>query len=622
MKLYYSTILLTLLIVFAKAQNPTVPILERKISLSISNETIPYILGEISQQAGFTFSYNPNIISTTSKTSIDIQNKSVRQVLNSLFNGTVKYKEKGKYLILQRNDLAKGEKSDKIVEGYLYDSQTGEKLTEATVYNKEQKVSAITNEYGYFKLEVPAEKAETELRVSKVGYTDTLISPVKLSDNYLNVEVSMNESKKVDEALIMPVETSTERKVNLPEWLIANNLLVNSRNISDTLFQKFQFSVLPFISTNRFLSGNTVNDYSLNMTIGFTQGVRIFETGGIANIVREDAGVCQLAGVANIVGGTSNGFQAAGTLNASKILNGIQAAGIINIVKNDGNFCQLAGTGNIVGGNFVGLQGAGTFNISGRFKGVQAAGTLNISGKLEGAQIAGVFNQASNIVGTQVAGVFNNANRVDGVQTAGVFNSADSIEGIQIAGIFNKATFIKGSQIAVFNFADSCDGLPIGMFSFVRKGYHKLEFSADEVFYTNIAFRSGVKQLHSIFSAGFQPQNFKNNLWTFGYGLGTTFGSSKKVNFDLDISSQQVVKGGYSSISSLNKLLFGVDWYFAPKGSLTFALSCNLFVTNTDSEYYSSTFSTLAPYTLTNKTLGNNINFKTWIGGKIGIRFF
>ncbi|MCB8965195.1 MAG: hypothetical protein H6536_09205 [Bacteroidales bacterium] len=42
-------------------------------------------------------------------------------------------------------------KEDVVVEGYLYDSQTGDKLTNATVYNKEQKVSTITDEYGYFK---------------------------------------------------------------------------------------------------------------------------------------------------------------------------------------------------------------------------------------------------------------------------------------------------------------------------------------------------------------------------------------------------------------------------------------------------------------------------------------
>lgn len=618
MKLYYSTILLTLLIVFAKAQDRTVPILEREISLSIFNETIPFILGSISQQAGFTFSYSPDIISTTSKTSIDVQNKSVRQVLNLLFNGSVKYKEKGKYLILQRNNTA-----EKVVEGYLYNSQTGQKLTEATVYSKEQKLSAITNEYGYFKLEVPAEKDETEFRVSKEGYIDTLIIPAKQNENYLNVEVSLNESKKEVEALVVPVEASSEKGINLPEWLIANNLLINSRNISDTLFQKFQFSVFPPLSTNKLLSGNTVNDYSVNMTIGFTQGIRIFEVGGIANVVREDAGICQLAGVANIVGGTSNGFQAAGTLNASKLLNGMQAAGVINIVKNDGNFCQLAGTGNIVGGTFVGFQAAGTFNISERFNGVQAAGTLNISGVSEGTQIAGVFNQASNIVGAQVAGVFNNAKRVDGVQVAGVFNSADSIEGVQVAGVFNKATFIKGTQVAVFNFADSCSGLPIGLFSFVRKGYHKLEFSADEIFFTNLAFRSGVKQLHSIFSAGINPHELNDPLWTFGYGMGTTFGRSKKLNFDFDYTAQQVVKGNYfASVSSLNKLSFGVDWKIAPKTSLTFALSYNLYVTNTESEYYNSIFSTFMPYTFTNKTVGNNMNLKTWIGGKIGIRFF
>jgi len=602
----------------------TIPILEREVSLAIHNESVGYILNATAQQAGFVFSYSPDVIDASEKTSISVQGKSVRHVLNTLFNGTVRYKPRGKYLILLRNNEPPvAEKKEALIEGYLYDSQTGQKLTEATVYSKESMTAAITDRYGYFKIEVPAEDSGTELKVSKAGYKDTLIAPIQGKTSYVNIELSSRKPAEELPVFVTPKEEKVQKRFKLskvelpelnvpqfkmPEWLIPEKLLINTRNISDTLFRSVQVSAIPFVSTNRLLSGSTVNDYSINMTIGYIKGVRRVELGGIANIVKEDAGYCQLAGVANVVGGIAYGFQAAGTFNIVKMMYGVQSAGVINIVRDDAGYCQLGGTGNFVGGKFYGFQGAGTFNLSSALKGVQVGGVTNLTGDAEGVQVAGVFNHASKIVGTQVAGILNNT---------------DSLDGVQVAGVFNRASYFRGYQVGAVNYADSCDGIPFGLLSIVRKGYHKLEFAGDEVFNANVAFRSGVRKFHSILSAGIQPNDFGNPLWTFGYGVGTSFGKSDKFLFDIDFSANQVMKGNHiASVNTLNKLTLGLDWRFAPQTSLTLGVTYNIYVTNSQSKYYDSIYSSVMPYTLTDETDHSGINIKTWVGGRLGIRFF
>jgi hypothetical protein len=311
--------------------------------------------------------------------------------------------------------------------------------------------------------------------------------------------------------------------------------------------------------------------------VGYVQGVSVAEVGGVFNLVRDDAKVCQLVGVGNIVGGSFKGFQAAGILNITKNMKGVQAGGVINLVRDDAKICQLAGVGNIVGKSYRGLQ---------------------------------------------VSGVINNTTNMNGVQIAGVMNISRQVTGIQIAGVINKANSIKGVQFSVFNFADSCDGVPFGLFSFVKTGYHKVEFSADELFYSNVSIRTGVKQFHTILMAGIRPDNFNNSLWSFGYGIGTSIGKPPKLLYDIDITGQQIIKGRFSdSKNTLYKIYLGVDRKVATKTSIALGITYNFYVSDTNSSAYQEKYSSIAPYYFSNNTYHSGMNLKTWLGGKIAIRF-
>jgi hypothetical protein len=668
------------------AQDKNIPLLERNITLNVSNQKVPQVLDAISKQGGFIFSYSPDAINSDALVTFNVKNRPVRHVLNLVFDGNVRYKVRGKYIILKRNSSEEEsiDKKEQLVEGYVYDSKSGEKITEATVYDKNLLASAVTDNYGYFKMELPSGTPTSRLHVSKKGYTDTLISNLSDRVSYVNVTMSSNSKDSSKNTLLKSSVYKAEEPDQLSEWMISKKILINTRNLSDTIFRHTQFSLLPFLSTNKLLTGNTVNDYSFNVTIGYVQEVRIAEFGGVINGVRNDAKYCQMGGIANIVGGSSEGFQAAGILNYAKSVKGVQAGGIMNFVLQNVKSVQMGGIANVAGDSIEGVQLAGMINYAKTLNGLQASGILNFAlkdvkscqlagilnstgGSVTGAQIAGILNFSKSIDGVQaggianiahqdvhkgqVAGIVNYADRVNGAQVGGILNlTLSDIKGFQLAGIgnivggtsqgvqvagilnysaknygtqiaslVNVASVSNGVQLGCVNISDSCEGIPIGLFSFVNRGYHKIELSADEIFYSDVAFRSGVKHFHNIFMAGLQPAG---SLWTFGYGLGTSFGNHDKLLFDLDLTGQQLIKGSYiNSQNILYKVYAGIDRKILPKFSIVAGITFNFLMTDFKSTYFNDTFSKLAPYYFSNSTSGHGLNFKTWLGGKVAIRF-
>ena len=84
--------------------------------------------------------------------------------------------------------------------------------------------------------------------------------------------------------------------------------------------------------------------------------------------------------------------------------------------------------------------------------------------------------------------------------------------------------------------------------SFVNHGYHKLEVSADEIFYSNLAFRTGVQKFYNIILAGIKPENTMNadNVWTFGYGIGMAPPIRRWLHLNVDLTAQHINKGSFT----------------------------------------------------------------------------
>lgn len=671
MKYLYTALFLLILLCSPNricGQNKTVPILEQTITIHMDNININEILSCISKKTGAIFSYNPNILKFNEKISAHFYNKPVRLVLHEVLGPEVNYKSKGKYIILKKNKNYSGRKT-KTIQGYIRDSHTGEKLKGASIYDNNFTASAITNEYGYFSLEIPSNVPISSLRVSKVRYNDTLLVTENLDKKIQDIAIVSNSKNHYSDT--SRISNSVLPKLT-PLWIIPKKTLTNSVNISEKIMRSAQFSLAPFISTSHFVSGNKIYKLSYNLTVGYNQGVQVAEYGGIINIDLGDVKYAQAAGVGNIVGGKVTGFQGAGTFNYAKTVKGIQMSGGINITK-DSAIVQFAGVSNNAVYNKTQASGvvnyskeseaqtAGIVNISDSAK-IQLAGIVNVCKKV-GFQISGVINrsesaqlQLSGLFNSalksklQIAGVYNcsapsiasdssliqiagcintaqnsafqlseimNHATTSNVQISGLINSSGKAD-VQISALINKAKSVNKIQIGMINISDTCKGIPVGFFNFVKKGYHKIEISANEILSTNLTFRSGTKTLHTLWSAGYIFQ--KQKAWDAGCGLGTTLGRSENFNFDIDAYSYSLLDlNKLKFIGNLYTFYIGLDRKIYKKTSMAFGITYNILNFDNKNINNNPQYTSLVPRNL---SFSNQSDIKSWIGCKLGFRFF
>jgi len=271
---------------------------------------------------------------------------------------------------------------------------------------------------------------------------------------------------------------------------------------------------------------------------------------------------------------------------------------------------QLAGFANTNLGESRGVQVAGFANTNLKgMNGVQVAGFGNVTvGNSTGAQIAGFGNvQVGDYRGSQIAGLTNIA--------------TEKIAGSQISALFNHGKRVRGTQIGLINYADTLGGIPVGLLSIVKTGYHKIELSADEVFYANLGFRTGVRKFHTMIMAGFKPEQSlapsDTSVWTFGYGIGTARKLARWLYLDLDLSSQHVNRGSFTNaLSLLNKAYVGLDFQVAKKFSIATGITLNGYMTRTTYSDYPTLFTDYKPKIIYDENLNHDINLKMWWGAK------
>lgn len=613
--------IICLLGVFALAEKlGALPPLEREVSVSFENESVENALDQIAKKADINFSYNPQKIPTQKLVNLHIKEKPVRWVLDNMFEGQVKYKTKGDYVILQKNKQATPKSlppKELRLSGYILDATTGDKIPGVSLFDTISFHWALTNEHGHFEFVMHPETKAIALLIKKAGYVDTSIYIEKTAFKLFLISLTPLPSEPES----IPVDTSIKTDTNSVQvdsthgeydWfhynlkeeipkairkvksLFDEDFDINADNIQDTFHRPFQLSLLPGISTNRQLGSQVVNDFSFNILGGYTGGTNILEIGGLFNLNKGDVSYVQIAGLSNIVEGE---------------FYGAQFAGLTNIVRKD----------------FAGAQFAGLLNLnSGYMEGAQVGGIANTATNLDGAQVAGVLNSVSSRVdGAQIAGIVNSAGNVDGAQIAGIFNKADTADGVQIAGILNRAKLLSGVQIGLININDHASGVSIGFFNFVKYGYHKLEFSYSDLQQAQISFRTGTRAFHNIFSFSIQPEIGPDPMWSVGYGLGTSIKLARPLSLDFDLSAYHMEKGKVDWYASdLAQAYLGFDIHFAKKFSLAFGPTFNLYVVDQFHPDYSEGLSQIPSKPMFNESLDQDLRMIGWVGGKVGLRFF
>lgn len=585
--------------------------LEIKMSLRVSNERMDEVLRQIATKGGFSFSYSPDAIAVNSRVSLNASNQSVREILNVLFDGKVLFKERRKYIILQKApEVAKKTPESFYLNGYVIDETTGEKLPNASIYEPVTLASAVSNQYGYYKIKLPAQSEKLQLEVRKEDYAGRSVEvlsrsntyfPITLAPDTLQLTLLTRAALRRDSIKIMvprkptivfsqdssrqqigiPVVVVTEttdpdsiipirrkEKAPLSETLkdLRDGLVfalstarqaVHVENIQDSIHRPFQASLMPFIGTNGELSGNVVNDFSANLLAGYSLGVDMAEAGLGFNLVRGDVCCFQAAGVANVVG---------------REVKGVQAAGIANLVIDD----------------FMGFQTATALNITaGNFRGLQIGG-VNVAGEV--------------LQGWQAFGVVNIANRVR-----------------------------SGHQLGFVNYADSSATVPFGYFSFVRiNGYRRLELTTDELNYGNITFKTGVRKLYNIFTFGTNVFLPNKPIGSIGYGIGTAWylgrsnrGDTRKWMLDLNFVASRValekkfLKAPYAVHTRLS---LSLERKISPRLALSMGPSFNL-IFSPYTGLLKGNESSLPSIDFTTDANGEGSAYG-WIGFQVGLRLF
>jgi len=593
MKLVASSFAFLVYIGFCSAQM-NIPILERRISIEFVDEKLPDVLMRIGREAKFSFSYNSSIISNSQMTTQNFSNKPIREILIIIFKGSIDYKEKSNHLILFKvNVKPRAAVIPVIISGYIENSITKERIANASVYDKKSVMSVVTDQYGFFKIKLDKKEKFASLTVSKRNFRDTLVTITASGNQFINISVTPIKNY----SLMAKAQTSSDSIKN--ELSLPYNNEPNIDNIHDTLYSDIQISLLPFLGSNGALSANTINNFSINIFGGYSLGTRKIELGFFINLDRGDVSFLQFAGIGNLVG---------------RNVYGLQASGFFNVNGGETKAVQLSGFGNVNFKGFQGVQVAGFGNVNlEAADGVMVAGFGNLSeAPSKGIQIAGFGNlQTDRFIGSQIAGVSNIA--------------AKHISGSQISAIFNYGKSVRGTQIGLINITDTLGGVPIGLVSIVKTGYHKLEVSADEIFNTNIAFRTGVQKFYNIIFIGIKPENMVNstNVWTFGYGMGSARRISSTLQLNIDLTSQHISKGDFTSqMSQLNKIHLGVDYKLRRKFSVYGGLTLNGYLTNSSYMDYPDLFSYYQPSVINDITYGSSTNLKMWLGAKVGLRFF
>ncbi|GBU07793.1 SusC/RagA family TonB-linked outer membrane protein [Bacteroidales bacterium] len=187
---------------------------EAKVSIEAKASTFKEILSNIENQTEYLFVYNQTEIDLGKKMTISASNKTLAEVLNTIFQNTdIDYALEGKNIILMKKkdsneiqqDVSQG-KNDPKITGVISDDN-GEPVIGASVVVKGTKIGTVTDIDGRFSIEAPS---DSRLVISYLGYNNQELAIAGKS--VLNIRLS-EDTQALDEVVV--IGYGTQKKVNL-----------------------------------------------------------------------------------------------------------------------------------------------------------------------------------------------------------------------------------------------------------------------------------------------------------------------------------------------------------------------------------------------------------------------
>jgi len=181
-------------------------LLNRKISFTIKNILLEEALHTFSEKSGLRFSYNAKRISTDTNISIDVENVTVKEVLDMICTQAgLTYESVEKQIILKKakSELIKSQigVGKVTLSGFIRDADTGEILIGAAVYLSELETGTISNAYGFYSITLPQDSYS--IKISYIGYNE-INRTLNLSSSYkMDIQLSKSEIL-MEEIIVIP----------------------------------------------------------------------------------------------------------------------------------------------------------------------------------------------------------------------------------------------------------------------------------------------------------------------------------------------------------------------------------------------------------------------------------
>ena len=138
-------------------------VLEQPVSIVGKGLSLEEALYRLSDQEGVNLSFSNDILPLR-RLNIDIREGTLAQALEELLRGTaLGYRQVGSQVVIFLPDQHRF-----TISGFLRDARTGERLISANIQDLHTGMGAVTNEYGFYSLTLPAGQAS--LSYSYLGY--------------------------------------------------------------------------------------------------------------------------------------------------------------------------------------------------------------------------------------------------------------------------------------------------------------------------------------------------------------------------------------------------------------------------------------------------------------------
>jgi len=200
--------------------SPAQELLDKRISIKVDDVSLKSILNKIEILAEAKFIYSPKVIQAERRTSINIQNQAVKDVLEAVLKPMrINYRVIGTQIILSQQSNASAEKeeksgsqssttnADRSITGVVT-GETNEGLPGVSVVLKGTTQGAMTNANGEYRLTVPDNA--NMLVFSYVGYQTQEVSIN--NQTTINIQLVPNP-KSLDEVVVVGYGTQIKREL-------------------------------------------------------------------------------------------------------------------------------------------------------------------------------------------------------------------------------------------------------------------------------------------------------------------------------------------------------------------------------------------------------------------------